>query len=83
MRFVFSEAMSDLPNTFEALIDKWGIARFADAIGVTYSTANAMKQRNSVPPKYWRAIINAAPREYRLNEKRIIELGARAGKVAA
>ena len=75
--------MSDAPNTFEALIDKWGIADFASAIGVSYSTANAMKQRNSVPPKYWPAIIKHAPAECDITERRMIDLGARAGKVAA
>ena len=74
--------MSDVPTNFEQLIDTWGIAKFADAIGVSYSTANAWKQRNSVPPKHWEAIIEKAPRKYGVTERRIIQMGVRAGKVA-
>ena len=49
--------MTDAPDTFEALIERWGIANFAADLGVNYSTANAMKQRKSVPARYWPALI--------------------------
>lgn len=75
--------MSDLPNNFETLIAAWGIGPFADAIGVSYSTANAMKQRNSVPSKYWAEIVAKAPEKLQLSERRLIDFGTKAGKVAA
>ena len=75
--------MSDLPTTFEALIEDWGIAQFADAIGVSYPTANAMKQRNSVAAKYWATMIEKAPRKFKLSPAALIAMQAKAGKVAA
>jgi len=55
-------SMKRAPDTFDALIEAWGIAIFAADLGVNYSTANAMKQRNSVAVKYWDAIRKAAPK---------------------
>lgn len=75
--------MSDTPNTFEKLIEDWGIASFADAIGVSYSTANAMKQRNSVRAKYWPTVLKRAPRKYGLTPSALIAMQAKAGKIAA
>lgn len=69
--------MSDTPNTFEALIAEWGIAQFAADIGVTYSTANAMKQRKSIPAKYWPVVIERAPKRFRLSATSIIAMKAR------
>lgn len=46
-------AMSEPIETFDHLIAEWGIANLAADLGVNYSTANAMKQRNSVPSRYW------------------------------
>lgn len=54
--------MKRAPDTFDALIEAWGIALFAADLGVNYSTANAMKQRNSVAVKYWDAIRTSAPK---------------------
>jgi hypothetical protein len=75
--------MSDFPNTFEALIETWGIGQFAADIGVPYSTANAMKQRNSVPAKYSPRLLEKAPASLGLTPERLIAMQERAGKVAA
>ena len=49
--------MSKPITTFDDLIAAWGIQRLADDLGVNYSTANAMKQRNSVPSKWWPVLL--------------------------
>jgi hypothetical protein len=75
--------MSDLPTTFDTLIADWGIAQFADAIGVSYPTANAMKQRNSVAPKYWATILKRAPRKYRLSPMALLAMQEKSGRQVA
>lgn len=63
------------PNTFSELIGLWGIAQFAGDIGVTYSTANAMKQRNSIPAKYWaRVVEKAAKRDISCTADRLMQM---------
>lgn len=49
--------MSEALNTFDDLIARWGIATLADDLGCNYSTANAMKQRNSIPSRYWPVLL--------------------------
>ena len=52
--------MSEAPDTFDDLIAAWGIQRLADDFGVNYSTVNAMKQRNSIPSKWWPKLLEKA-----------------------
>lgn len=47
-------------KTHVDLIERWGIRPFAEAIGVTYTHAQLMKWRNSVPPDYWPAVVDDA-----------------------
>ena len=48
-------------DTFEDIIGKFGgAAKFADAIGIQGFHAQAMKQRNSIPPAYWSDTVSAA-----------------------
>ena len=54
--------MDKTPTTFAELIEAWGIAAFASDMHISYATASAMKQRDSVAPKYWEKIIKHAPR---------------------
>lgn len=75
--------MNEIPTTFETLIEDWGIAQFAEAIGVSYPTANAMKQRNSVAAKYWATMVKKAPSKFKLSPGSLIMMQAKAGKVAA
>lgn len=76
--------MDDLPTTFDALISKWGIAQFAADIGVTYSTANAMKQRKSVPARYWPQLVaKGAERDIPLTPDHLIAMEARKTRKAA
>ena len=58
----FVVGMDKTPTTFAELIEAWGIAAFASDMHISYSTASAMKQRDSVAPKYWEKIIKNAPR---------------------
>lgn len=44
-------------KTFVDLIDRWGIANFADAIDVDYVNAQVMRYRNSVNGKYFKAVV--------------------------
>jgi hypothetical protein len=44
-------------ETFADLIDEWGIAQLAEDIGLKYPSANAMKQRNSIPSRYWPVLL--------------------------
>jgi hypothetical protein len=46
-------------DSFRSLIDRFGIAGFAKAIGVSYGAAKQMRRRNSVSPEYWPRIIQA------------------------
>lgn len=82
-RFVVYRRMSDVPATFEGLIDRWGIGECAQALGLPYSTVNAMKQRNSIPARYWPLLIDRAPAECSVTAERLVEFAGRAGKVAA
>ena len=75
--------MKPAPDTFEDLIEQWGIAQFADDLGINYSTANAMKQRNSVAVKYWPQIIQAAPRRgFKLSPVALLTMKVAAGQAA-
>lgn len=48
-------------DTFEDIIGKFGgPAKYADAIGIPGFHAQAMKQRNSIPPAYWSDTVDAA-----------------------
>lgn len=48
-------------DSFEHIIAQWGtVESFAQASGVSLSTAKAWKRRNSVPAKYWSQLIAAA-----------------------
>ncbi len=38
------------------------VADLARDLGVTYPTVSAWKQRGSIPPHYWRAMVGAAQR---------------------
>lgn len=70
--------MSHAPNTFADLIEQWGIAQFAADIGVSYSTANAMKQRNSVAAKYWPMLVSKAKlRRIRVSPASLVAMKAR------
>ena len=46
-------------TSFSSLIREWGIADFAEAIGVPYSHASVMAVRNSVGIDHWPALIVA------------------------
>jgi len=47
--------------THESVIDKWpSVADFARDIGVPYQTARFMKVRNSIHPRHWRKVVQAA-----------------------
>jgi hypothetical protein len=69
--------MSDVPSTFDELIGEWGIATVASVLSVPYSTANAMKQRNSVPPRYWAQLLAQAPAGYKLSPARLLDIEAK------
>jgi spermidine/putrescine-binding protein len=67
--------MLETPDSFESLIDKWGIAQFAGDLGINYSTANAMKQRNSVASKYWDVMLKKSrARGIRLSPAQLIAM---------
>jgi hypothetical protein len=47
--------------THEALIDQWpSVADFARDLDVNYQTARFMKKRNSIHPRHWRKVVQAA-----------------------
>lgn len=70
--------MNEAPSTFSDLIDAWGIAQFAADIGVSYSTANAMKQRNSIAAKYWPVVIQKGRlRRIRVSPASLVAMKAR------
>lgn len=51
-------------RTVSQIIDAFGgQAAFGRLIGKNASTASEMKRRGSIPPKYWRRIVEAEPVE--------------------
>ncbi|WP_040620349.1 hypothetical protein [Rhodovulum sp. PH10] len=46
---------------FSDLIDSIGFEPLAELLGLPESHIRTMKARNSIPPVYWGAIIEAAP----------------------
>ena len=70
--------MSKAPDTFDDLIGTWGIAQFAADLGVNYSTANAMKQRNSVPSKWWPTLLaKSRGRGVKITQGSLLEIQSR------
>lgn len=52
------------PQTIPELIDKWPtIAAFAADIGCGYEAARKMRDRGSIAPEHWAAVISAAKAE--------------------
>ena len=56
-----------MSKNFASLIASWprkpkrtAIASFAEDIGVEYQHAATMKQRNSIAPEFWPAVLTAA-----------------------
>ncbi|WP_159373862.1 MULTISPECIES: hypothetical protein [Rhodoplanes] len=49
-------------SSFRDLINAYGLADFADDVGVQPNTAKQMRQRNSVAPEYWDAWVRGARR---------------------
>ena len=47
---------------FRGIISAWpgGDVGFANAVGTTANNAKTMRQRNSIPPRYWPAIVQHA-----------------------
>lgn len=47
--------------TFRSIIDRWPtIAAFASEVGEKYPTVAAWRQRDSIPPRRWGAVVAAA-----------------------
>ena len=47
--------------TFRAIIDRWPtVAAFAAEVGEKYPTVAAWRQRDSIPPRRWGAVVKAA-----------------------
>jgi hypothetical protein len=49
-----------MPESFTALIDRFGIGPFAEVIGVSYGAAKQMRRRSSVAAVYWPPLLEAA-----------------------
>ena len=48
-------------QTHKDIIDAWpSLANFAAEHGVKYDTAKGWRRRNSIPPRYWPAIVATA-----------------------
>ena len=51
----------DTPNSISDLISKWpSTAQFARDIGCGYQTGRKMFERNSIDPKHWPTVVDAA-----------------------
>lgn len=75
--------MKSTPTTFEDMINTWGIATFADDLGIGYSSANAMKQRVSVPVKHWPSVLlSAEKRGFALDTDTLLAISRRSIPVA-
>jgi hypothetical protein len=69
-------------ESFRALIDRFGIAEFAEVVGVTYGAAKQMRRRNWVGAEYWQpALKEAARREWHdISAERLAEIAAKIGE---
>lgn len=45
-------------QSFQDLIDKFGVPRLAAILGIGESHVRVMKTRNSIPPEYWGTIVD-------------------------
>jgi hypothetical protein len=53
-------------DSFRAVIGLWPHLRdFADDLGIPFPTAASMAHRDTIPAKYWLAVVNAAERRRR------------------
>jgi hypothetical protein len=46
-------------DSFQEIIDAFGISKLAALLGVNQSHVRVMKVRNVIPPTYWRKILEA------------------------
>jgi hypothetical protein len=61
MQYVLTLAITNKPNTFEALLSLWDSPMTLSAdLGVPYVTAQMMKRRKSVSAAHWDAIASKA-----------------------
>lgn len=52
------------PTSIPDLLSRWKTFReFADEIGCGYEAVRKFRDRESIPPSYWEAIISAAERK--------------------
>jgi hypothetical protein len=49
-------------RTFSDVIEAFGVAVVADILKLEESHVRVMKTRESIPPEYWGALLEAAPR---------------------
>jgi hypothetical protein len=53
--------MNDLPTSIPDLISRWKtIGAFAAAVGCGYEAARKMRDRQSIAPEHWPAVVRAA-----------------------
>ncbi len=53
--------MTEAPKTIEALFDAFGtIVNFSESVGCGYEAARQMRRRNSIPVKFWPAVVRAS-----------------------
>lgn len=48
-------------HSFSEIVDRFGIAALAALLKTDESHVRVMKTRDSIPPEYWGALIEAAP----------------------
>lgn len=51
-----------MTQTFADIIDLFGYAKLADALGRPEGTVSSWKTRNSIPPEVWSAVVAEAKR---------------------
>jgi len=55
--------MSDAPTSISDLISRWPtIGEYAAAVGCGYEAARKMRDRESIAPEHWPAVVAAAAR---------------------
>jgi len=56
--------MSDAPTSISDLISRWPtVAAFTSDVGCGYEAGRKMRDRESIAPEHWRAVVGACERK--------------------
>lgn len=67
-----------LVNSFTEIVETWGRAELASAMGVPKERARQWSRDNSIPQRYWKRLLaEAVEREFPISPDLLIDLAAK------